>query len=163
MKIGIICPSEIAYRRFLPALKEAEGFEFAGVGVNTPQERYGESLPEAEEVEAMLARGRAKAERMTAEYGGKIYGSFQEILRDPEIEAMYIPLPPAQHYRRVLEALQYGKHVLAEKPAGLDRGEAEDMVKDASGRGLALHENYMFTFHEQLDAIEEIIRNGEIL
>ena len=145
MKISIICPSDIAMRRFLPALEQTEGLEFAGVGVYTAGERFG-ACPPADAGEA-VARKRAQAEAMTARYGGKVYSSLAEAARAPEADAVYIPLPPALHYRYARLALEAGRHVFLEKPAVTSLGEAEELVRLARERDLALHENYMFLFH----------------
>ncbi len=162
MNIGILCPSEIAYRRFLPALKLVEKVEFAGVAVNTPQERYGEFIPKLSEVSSMLSRGREKAQKIINEYGGKLYSSFEEMILAPNIDALYIPLPPALHYKWAKLALEHEKHVLIEKPSTISSRETDDLIRIAQEKKLALHENYMFMFHDQLNAIDEIIRSGEI-
>ena len=75
---------------------------------------------------------------------------------------LYIPLPPSLHFKWAKLALEHGKHVLVEKPATTSAVDTKELIRIASERGLALHENYMFTFHKQLDAIEDIIKSGEI-
>ena len=162
LRIGIICPSNIASRRFLPALSTIEGIDFAGVAVNSAEERFGTQLPSSDVVEEMLRNERHRAEEMVTAYGGKIYGSYKEIISSPEIDAIYLPLPPALHYRWAKEALRCGKHVLAEKPATIALENTMDLIKTAGDAGLALHENYMFTFHDQLGAINDIIASGEL-
>ena len=162
MRIGILCPSEIAYRRFLPALKQIDDVIFAGVGVNSPYERYGDTLPDKEEITKMLERGKAKAGQMISEYGGRLFDSYESVVSAPDIDAVYIPLPPALHYKWAKRALECGKHVLVEKPATTSYDAARSLVELASEKELALHENYMFIFHAQLDAIEEVINSGEI-
>ena len=162
MRIGILCPSEIAYRRFLPALKLIDDVIFAGVGVNSPYERYGDALPDKEEITRMLERGKTKAGQMISEYGGRLFDSYESVVSAPDINAVYIPLPPALHYKWAKRALECGKHVLVEKPAATSYDAARSLVELASEKELALHENYMFIFHAQLDAIEEVINSGEI-
>ena len=162
MRIGILCPSEIAYRRFLPALQQIDDVIFAGVGVNSPYERYGDALPDKEEITKMLERGKAKAGQMISEYGGRLFDSYESVVSAPDIDAVYIPLPPALHYKWAKRALECGKHVLVEKPAATSYDAARSLVELASEKELALHENYMFIFHAQLDAIEEVINSGEI-
>ena len=162
MKIGIICPSEIAYRRFLPALKQIHDAKLAGVGINSPEERYGTPLPDEQTVSQMLKDETEKAKRMVDEYGGKLFASYEEIITSDETEAIYIPLPPALHYRWAKKALENGKHVLVEKPSTVSCTDTEDLIQTAEGNKLALHENYMFVFHDQLNAIRSIIESGEI-
>ena len=161
MRIGILCPSEIAYRRFLPALKQVDDVVFAGVGVNTPFERYGDTFPDKEEITLMLERAKRKADQMILGYGGRLFDSYESMVSSPDIDAVYIPLPPALHYKWARRALECGKHVLVEKPSTISLADSMSLVGIASGKELALHENYMFMFHDQLDAIEDIIRSGE--
>ena len=162
MRIGILCPSEIAFRRFLPALKQMEGIRLAGVGVNSPYERYGDSFPEQGEIAGMLDRGRTKANQMISGYGGRLFDSYESMVSSPDIDALYIPLPPALHYKWAKRSLECGKHVLVEKPATITYADSKSLVETASGKKLALHENYMFLFHDQLAAIDEVIQSGEL-
>lgn len=162
MKIGIICPSEIALRRFMPALQQIPELEFVGLGVCNAEERFGSEMPEIGIVEDVLSAEREKAKVFTEQYGGKIFDSYTSIVHSDEIEALYIPLPPALHYRWAKEALESGKHVLVEKPSTISVATTRELTEIAQKRGLALHENYMFAFHEQLDAIDSIIKSGEL-
>lgn len=162
MKLGIICPSEIAIRRFMPALQKCDGMEFAGIGVNTKEERFGTKPISDEMFQASLQSEREKAKVFIDQYGGKLFNGYEEIATSSDIDALYIPLPPSLHFKWAKMALEHGKHVLVEKPSTTAAADTKELVRIASERGLALHENYMFTFHEQLNAIEEIIRSGEI-
>lgn len=162
MNIGILCPSEIASRRFLPALNTIPDTHLIGVGVNSAEERYGRNLPDQQEIGSMLQSEKNKAAKMIAEYGGHLFDSYESIIRSQEIEALYIPLPPALHHKWAKCALENGKHVLVEKPSTTSFRDTNDLVSVARSKGLALHENYMFVFHDQLDAIEAIINSGEI-
>lgn len=162
MKIGILCPSEIAYRRFLPAMKSIEGVDLVGIGINSPQERYGDILPDRHDIDIMLQKERDKAEKMLTEFGGEPFGSYEELISSPKVEALYIPLPPALHYKWTKVALKHGKHVLVEKPSTTLLENTEVLVDIARSNSLALHENYMFIFHNQLNAIESVINSGEI-
>ena len=162
MRIGILCPSDIAFRRFLPALKQIDGICLAGVGVNSPYERYGNTFPAQKEIAEMLERGKTKANQMISEYGGRLFDSYESMVSSPDMDAVYIPLPPALHYQWAKRALECGKHVLVEKPATVTYADSKSLVEAASGKELALHENYMFLFHDQLAAIEEVVRSGEI-
>lgn len=161
MNIGIICPSEIALRRFMPSLAKTN-FKFVGLAVNSPKERYGKQLPDEEIVESMLENEIVKAKSFTNTYGGKIFSSYDEIINSSEIDCIYIPLPPGLHYKWAKVALQAGKHVLVEKPATTSLTDTEDLITLANKKGLALHENYMFNFHSQLDVIDSIVKNGEL-
>lgn len=162
LKIGIICPSEIAFRRFLPALKKIEEIEFIGVGIPSVQERFGNGKPSTDVINEVLNNEKAKAQEIVSQFGGEIFESYSEIANSPEIDALYIPLPPALHYKWAKFALENGKHVLLEKPSTVKSSDSIDLVEIAKQKGLALHENYMFQFHEQLDVIKETVAAGEI-
>ena len=132
IRIGIICPSEIAFRRFLPSLQKAEGFEYVGVAIANKEEFVGAT-------DEVLAKERAKAQTF-----------------------VYLPLPPALHFQWAKQALQKGKHVLVEKPSTISLADTQELISIAKEKSLALHENYMFVFHNQIAAINEIVKSGEI-
>lgn len=155
MRIGIICPSEIAFRRFLPALKEAACFEFAGVAVASKEEFLGAS-------DEILQKERQKAQPFIDGYGGKIFNGYQTLIDSDEVDAIYLPLPPGLHYPWAKKALSAGKHILVEKPCTTSLQDTEDLLLTAREKGLAVHENYMFVFHDQIEAVNELVRSGEI-
>ena len=161
IRIGIICPSEIAYRRFLPALKETTEFSYAGVAVAGREEWFEEEVSE-EKAAAILAKEREKAEEFQKNYGGEIFDGYEAMLASDSIDAVYLPLPPALHYQWAKKALSYGKHVFLEKPFAACEKEAADLIAAAREKGLALHENYMFVFHDQLSVIKKEIESGSI-
>lgn len=161
MNIGILCPSEIALRRFMPSLVKTD-FTFVGLAVNSPEERYGKQFPIQAVVDKMLESEIAKAKIFTDKYGGKIYTSYSEIINTPEIEALYIPLPPGLHFKWAKKALKAGKHVLLEKPFTTLLKDTKELIEIAKENKLAVHENYMFNFHSQLEAIDEIVKKGEL-
>ena len=154
-RIGIICPSEIAFRRFLPALKEAGCFEYAGVAIASKEEFVGAT-------DEVLAKERAKAQTFVDSYGGKIFEGYKTLIHSDDVDAIYLPLPPGLHYKWTKEALAAGKHILCEKPCTTALSTTEDLLKDAEVKGLAAHENYMFAFHDQLKAVDDIVKSGEI-
>ena len=162
MRIGVICPSEIAYRRFMPALQSVYGFEFAGISVYSHNEMFSEETISECEYRIYHNIEEKKAEAFINEYGGVLFEGYETIVSQEDIDAMYIPLPPALHYMWAKRALEYGKNVLVEKPATISEKETRELIRIAQSKGLAIHENYMFIFHEQLNAIDEIIRSGEI-
>jgi Predicted dehydrogenases and related proteins len=154
-KIGIICPSEIAFRRFLPALKEAGCFEYAGVAIASKEEFVGAT-------DEILTKERAKAQSFVDNYGGKIYEGYSTLIHSDEVDAIYLPLPPGLHYKWAKEALAAGKHILVEKPCTTALADTDELMKETERKGLAVHENYMFAFHDQLEAVNDIVRSGEI-
>ena len=154
-RIGIICPSEIAFRRFLPALKEAGCFEYAGVAIASKEEFVGAT-------DEILVKERDKTHSFVDNYGGKVYEGYNNLIHSTDVDAIYLPLPPGLHYKWAKEALDAGKHILVEKPCTTALANTEDLINDAKEKGLATHENYMFAFHDQLKAINDIVNSGEI-
>lgn len=154
-RIGIICPSEIAFRRFLPALKEAGCFEYAGVAIASKEEFIGAT-------DEILDKERVKAQTFVDSFGAKIYEGYNTLINSADIDAIYLPLPPGLHYQWAKEAALAGKHILVEKPCTTSFDNTEDLLKTAKGKRLAVHENYMFAFHDQLEAVNAIVKSGEI-
>lgn len=164
IRIGIICPSEIAFRRFMPALMKVEGkIEFAGIGYATPEEWFGDlnGIPD-ETIKEQQERERGKAQTFIDVYGGNIYEGYQKLIESLEIDAVYLPLPPALHYKWAKTALENGKHVFVEKPSTTSLSDTDSLIAIASKKCLALHENYMFVYHNQLKALDDVVKSGEI-
>ena len=162
MIIGVICPSEIAIRRFMPALEKCGELQFGGVGVLGREELFGSDGLSEHEIDVILKRENEKAQVFVDNYGGKIYDSYYHVVTSPEIEAVYLPLPPALHFRWAKIALENGKHVLVEKPATVSADDTKTLIQLAEKNNLALHENYMFAYHQQLEEIQNIVRSGRI-
>lgn len=155
IRIGIICPSEIAFRRFLPSLKLTEGFEYVGVAIASKEEFAGAT-------NEILAKERQKAQTFVDNYGGKIFEGYGTLIFSDEIDAIYLPLPPALHFKWAENALLNGKHVFVEKPSTTCLADTQRLVSLAKERSLALHEDYMFVYHNQIEAINEIVGSGEL-
>ena len=79
VRIGVICPSEIALRRFMPALKKASNFEFVGISSYSAKERFGDAEEYTKEQLDKVASGMKKAEVFVEQYGGRIFESFEEL------------------------------------------------------------------------------------
>lgn len=156
VRIGVICPSEIAFRRFMPAIQKCEGAEYVGVAHASAEEWEG-NVPDG-----LVNAELAKAENFQKEYGGRVYDSYEVLLTSPEVDAVYLPLPPALHYKWARKALENGKHIFLEKPSTTSIGDTEDLINLAREKGLAVHENYMFAFHKQLEEIVDIVNSGEL-
>ena len=85
-------------------------------------------LAENCELYAVAGRDPDKAEQFKTEFGfERSYGSYEELLADPAVEAVYIPLPNHLHYEWVIRAAEAGKHILCEKPMAPDAKQAEEM------------------------------------
>ena len=89
-------------------------------------------------------------------------GSYDELLADGEIDAVYIPLPNELHLPTVFAAAEAGKHVLCEKPLALDADEAARMVEACHSRGLLLMEAFMWRFQPRTAALLNLVRSGRI-
>lgn len=164
VRIGIICPSEIAFRRFMPALKKAEGeIEFAGIGFASPEEWFGDvNSVTAEAIAEQQERERSKAQTFIDAYGGKVYDGYQKLIESSDVDAIYLPLPPALHFKWAKMALENGKHVFVEKPSTTCLADTDELIRIAKENKLALHENYMFVYHNQLKALNDVVKSGEI-
>ncbi len=156
VRIGIICPSEIALRRFMPAIQTCGEAEYVGVANASLQEWDG-AVPSG-----LMDAERAKAEAFRAQYGGRVYSSYTELITSPDVDAVYLPLPPALHYRWAKRALENGRHIFLEKPSTTSAGDTRELLDLAAAKGLAVHENYMFAFHRQLAEIADIVDRGEL-
>ena len=157
--IGVICPSEIAFRRFMPALAECKDkFNFIGIAVASADEWGGDSEPAT----SVLEIEKQKAAKFIETYGGKLFESYKELIHSPEIDAVYLPLPPALHYKWGKEVLQSGKHLFMEKPFTTSLVDSNELIELASAKNLAIHENYMFIYHSQIDYIKKMIADGAL-
>ena len=127
-------------------------FNFVGLGVASKEEAGGALRPGQLD----------KAKEFVSLYGGKIFNSYKEVVASKEVQAVYLPLPPALHYKWAKIALENNKQVLVEKPSTICYKDTQDLVNMAKIKGLALHENYMFIFHRQLQDINQIVKSGRI-
>ncbi|MCC2832818.1 Gfo/Idh/MocA family protein [[Clostridium] innocuum] len=156
IRIGIICPSDIAFRRFLPSLTGEKDFTYVGVAVADKSEWNGDVADE------VIAKEIKKAEKFAETYGGNVYTGYKALIKSNDIDAIYLPLPPALHYKWAKLALEEGKHVFVEKPSTVSYETSKLLTALAKEKKLALHENYMFQYHSQITEIKKMIENGEI-
>jgi D-xylose 1-dehydrogenase (NADP+, D-xylono-1,5-lactone-forming) len=116
-----------------------------------------------QEFVAVGSRDRDRAQAFAAEHGlARAHGSYEDLLADPEVDAIYNPLPNALHVEWSIKALQAGKHVLCEKPLSRhpeDVGRAFDAAEEA---GLVLEEAFMWRHHPQLQRARELLDAGDI-
>jgi len=112
---------------------------------------------------ALATRSPAHAEDLAAEnHIEQIYDSYDALLTDPRIDAIYIPLPNHLHYPWAIKALNAGKHVLCEKPLACSAKQAEEMVRAAEQAGRLLMEAFMYRFHPRSRRIKQLVDEGRI-
>ncbi len=115
------------------------------------------------EITAIASRDPEKAKSAAAELGiPKAYGSYEELLADPEIEAVYNPLPNHLHVPWSVAAARQGKHVLCEKPIGLSAAQARELRAARDEFGVKIGEAFMVRTHPQWLRARDIVRSGEI-
>jgi predicted dehydrogenase len=141
VKWGILGAAKIALTRVIPAMQ----------------------LGECCEVVAIASRNRQKSEKAAVSLGiPKAYGSYEEMLADPEIEAIYNPLPNHLHVPWSIRAAEAGKHVLCEKPIGMDANEARRLIAARDRAGVVMGEAFMVACHPQWERTIELVRSGRI-
>lgn len=115
------------------------------------------------EVAAIASRDAEKARRTAADLGiPKAYSSYEELLADPEIEAVYIPLPNHLHVPWSIRAAEAGKHVLCEKPVALSVAECRMLMEARDRTGVKIGEAFMVRTHPQWLRARDLVRGGEI-
>jgi predicted dehydrogenase len=115
------------------------------------------------QLRGIASRSRQRAEEAARDLGiPRAYGSYEELLADREIEAVYIPLPNHMHAEWVKKAADAGKHVLCEKPFAMNAREAEQAFAHAKSKGVLVMEAFMYRYHPQWKRAREIVKAGEI-
>lgn len=140
-KFGIIGTADIAYRRFLPALKLDDESDYIGVAT----------------------RELENAEKFVETYGGKAFLGYETLIETSAVTSVYIPLPPALHYVWGMKCLDSGKNVLMEKPCTTNSLDTLRLVDKARQSNLVLYENYMFLYHKQLAKIKKMVWEQNVL
>ncbi len=114
-------------------------------------------------VDAIASRDLAKARQAATELGiAKAYGSYDALVADPDIDAIYNPLPNHLHVEWTTRAAEAGKHVLCEKPIGLIATDAERLIAVRDRTGVLIQEAFMIRTHPQWLGARDIVRSGRI-
>jgi D-xylose 1-dehydrogenase (NADP+, D-xylono-1,5-lactone-forming) len=114
-------------------------------------------------LQAIASRDLAKAQALVDEHKrGVAYEGYAALLDDPEIDAVYIPLPNHLHKEWTIKALQAGKHVLVEKPFAMNAGEAEEMAEAVHRYDRLLMEAFMYRFHPRTRHIKQLADQGAL-
>jgi predicted dehydrogenase len=112
---------------------------------------------------ALASRDESTARAWADEFGAsKAYGDYRSVLDDPEVDAVYLPLPNELHLPWVVAAADAGKHILCEKPLALDAAEADRMVEHCRSRGVILMEAFMWRHQPRTASLVELVRSGGI-
>jgi len=135
-------------------------FGIVGVGRIT-REQFAPALASANHavLQAAASRDLRRAEDLAPR---RAYDSYSALLRDPEVDAVYVATHNGLHKDLVLEALGRGKHVLCEKPLGCSADECEQMVAAADAADRLLVEAFMYRHHPQIGRAQELVREGAI-
>lgn len=136
---GILAPGNIA-KKFADAIRQLPGHHLEAIG----------------------SRSQDRAEAFAGEFGGRPYGSYEEMVRDENVQAVYVASPHSHHHEHVLLALEAGKHVLCEKAFCLNAQEAREMVSCAQEKGLFLMEAMWMRFLPKTLKVREWLREGRI-
>jgi predicted dehydrogenase len=139
---GVLSTAKIGVEKVIPAMQQGEFCD----------------------IQAIASRSIEKAQAAAAKLDiPKAYGSYEELLADPEIDAVYIPPPNHLHVPLSIKALQAGKHVLCEKPIGLSSAEAKKLLGVAKKHPhLKVMEAFMYRFHPQWQYARQMVQEGMI-
>ncbi len=141
MRWGVLGVAKIAVKKVVPAMQRGELCE----------------------VTAIASRDPAKARQAADELGiARAYGSYEELLADPEVEAIYNPLPNHLHVPWSVKAAEAGKHVLCEKPIALSVEETRHLIEARDRTGVRIGEAFMVRTHPQWLRARELAQNGAI-
>ena len=141
VNFGVISTARIAREKVVPAMQQGR----------------------LTRVAAIASRDLERAKRVAAELGiDKTYGSYAQMFEDPEIEAVYNPLPNHLHVPLTIDAATSGKHVLCEKPIALSAEEAGKLVGVRDRTGRLILEAFMVRQHPQWQKVRDLVRGGRI-
>ena len=138
---GVLSTANIAVEKVIPAMKKSE----------------------LSRVDAIASRSAERAASVASDLGvAKSYGSYEELLADPDIEAVYIPLPNHLHAEWTIAAAEAGKHVMCEKPLAMTAAEAGTMIEACDRAGVRLMEAFMYRLHPLWAETKRMVDAGAI-
>jgi predicted dehydrogenase len=141
LRLGILSTADIARTKVVPGMQRAQRCE----------------------VTAIASRDAGRAREVADQLGIRnAHGSYEELLADPEVDAVYIPLPNHLHAEWTIAAARAGKHVLCEKPLALTADEAQRAIDACQAEGVRLMEAFMYRLHPSWIAVRELVASGRI-
>lgn len=138
---GVMGYARIARENVIPAIQRSRNSEFFAI---------------ASREESKLAECRARFKV------AKSYRGYDELLRDVEVDAVYIPLPNSMHREWTIKAAERGKHVLCEKPIALNAAECREMIAACAGNRVTLMEAFMYRYTDRTHKVLEVLRSGAL-
>jgi predicted dehydrogenase len=141
LRWGVLSTARIAREKVVPGIRRADRCEVVAIASRDAE------------------RARDAATRLGI---AKAHGSYEALLVDPEVDAVYVPLPNHLHAEWTIAAARAGKHVLCEKPIALSAADAERMAEACAAEGVRLMEAFMYRLHPSWVAVREIVGSGRI-
>jgi predicted dehydrogenase len=141
LRWGILSTADIADKKVIPGMRKAARSRVVAIGSRD------------------LERARAVAARHGIE---RAHGSYEALLADPDVDAVYIPVPNHLHAEWTKAAARAGKHVLCEKPLAMTTADAQSMVEVCATEGVRLMEAFMYRLHPSWVAVRELVAGGRI-
>ena len=142
VKWGVLGYASIARESFIPALLKAGNSKFCALASRSPEKL------------------RLCGERFN--YPEKTYTDYEQLLDDPEIEAVYIPFPNSLHKEWTIKAARKGKHVLCEKPLALDGEDCRQMIEECRRNNVKLMEGFMYRYSDRIRKVQKAINEDQI-
>ena len=141
LRFGVLSTADIGLKKVLPAMLRADRVEVVAIG----------------------SRDLDRARTAAADLGiARAHGSYEDLLADPDVDAVYVPLPNHLHAEWTIAAARAGKHVLCEKPLATTVADAERMIAACEDAGVVLMEAFMYRLHPSWVAVRELVASGRI-
>jgi xylose dehydrogenase (NAD/NADP) len=151
VRIGVVSAANIGCKVVIPSILRARNAELVALASSSDAgERF------LRETELETGDGRPLRDAV------RLHESYADVLADPDVDAVYIPLPNHLHAEWSKRAADAGKHVLCEKPAALDAAETADMIDHCTGRGVVWMEAFMYRFHPQWSVVRRLLDEGAL-
>jgi predicted dehydrogenase len=141
LRFGVLSTAKIAREKVIPPMQRAERCEVVAIASREPE------------------RAKEAADRLGID---RVHGSYEALLADPDIDAVYNPLPNHLHVPWTVRAAEAGKHVLCEKPVGLTAAEVEELIAVRDRTGVLIQEAFMVRTHPQWLKARELVETGRI-